>query len=650
MLSKQTKIPPLVIFSALFVFLFTNLFSFFIFNHIPRVHDEIANLFQAKIFKLGKLYVTSPCEKDFFQFTHVINNGKWYSQYTPGYPLLLLIGLLVGAPWIVNPVLASISIIFFYFIGRELYSEKVGVLASVLGSISIWFLLMSSTMMSHPSSLFFTSFFLLFLFRSLKKPSMVNGLLAGAGWGMSFLVRPYNAVLISLPFLAYFSFKFVKDRKPRLKNFVALSLVILISISLLMVYNQVTNGHPLRMGYVVRYGDDHGLGFGKKGYTETPHTPLLGAVNVGRYIAALNKDLFGWPISSFLALLPLLWLTKIRPEERRKDLLLASGFFSLLIGLFFYWGTFVFIGARMCYETIAILILLSARGLTELPRLISLRFKKLKLPLINKAVVGVLIIFALHGFGFHLRKWVWPEEREWYFDGFAHDFAGVTNRIQRTIKSLVNEKSVVIIKFIYHPFKYFPYGWWGSGFLYNDPLLKGNVVYAMDRSDENRKIFHCFPERKIYLYFGTLEKGMLLPLALEGGKLVYGKPLSIPFSGKKYVELVQSPLSFYRLYSAQFRDFLLSLYLKEDFLKIDVSYLVEKGILCQKRKDYREASFCFEAALQVEKNPEVVSPLLNQLAACYLKVGEIAHFKKINEMTRNKKKPRIYNLIPERGI
>ena len=73
---KKINIPWPVFLSALFVFIFTNLFSYFIFDHTPHVHDEICYIFQAKIFKSGQLYVPSSCEKEFFDFAHMINNGK----------------------------------------------------------------------------------------------------------------------------------------------------------------------------------------------------------------------------------------------------------------------------------------------------------------------------------------------------------------------------------------------------------------------------------------------------------------------------------------------------------------------------------------------------------------------------------------------
>ena len=553
-------------------------------------------------------------------------------------------------PWLLNPILAALSIILFYLLGKELYSHKVGLLASILGAVSVWFLLMSSTMMSHTSSLFFTAFFLLFIFRSIKKPSVFNGLMAGLGLGMSFLIRPYSAVLISIPFLLYYSVHFLKNFKVRLKNVAVFSLIVLISISILLVYNQKTNGHPLRMGYIVRYGEDHGVGFEREGYTGVPHTPLLGAQNIINYFKSLSRDIFGWPISSFFALLPLLWLLLVDPDNRKKDLLLVSGFFTLLVGLYVYWGTNVFVGARMVFETLPIFIILSARGVIELPRLLSSKFKGVDSLHVKKAVVVVLVFFTIYAFAFHMRQWVWPKDTEWYFDGFANNFAGVTPRIHQTLKPKLSDKSVIIFKLLYHPYEYFPYGWWGSGFLYNDPELKGNIIYALDQGDKNKELFNCFPERNFYLYVGTIEKGMLVPLKKEGNEIIYGKSINSDEYDQNSIELIHDPFEFYNVYSSEFRDFLSSLYKNKNISEIDVAYLVEKGTLCEAQKRYKEASLYFEAALQIEKNPEVVSPILNHLVSCYLKAKEYVFAKMINEGISNFKKPRIYGLIPEKGF
>jgi asparagine N-glycosylation enzyme membrane subunit Stt3 len=89
--------------------------------------DNIDQVFHAKIFLNGHLTVPSHQYKEFFDFTHNINNGKWYSEYPPGHTFTLMLGLLLGAPWIVNPLLGSLSIVLFYLIGREVFDEKIGV-------------------------------------------------------------------------------------------------------------------------------------------------------------------------------------------------------------------------------------------------------------------------------------------------------------------------------------------------------------------------------------------------------------------------------------------------------------------------------------------------------------------------------------------
>jgi hypothetical protein len=648
---KNIKIPWLVIICALFVFVFTNLFSYFIFDHTPHVPDEIEYVFQAKIFKSGRLYAPSPCEKEFFDFAHMINNGKWYSQYTPGHPLLLLLGLLIHAPWLINPFLAALSIILFYLLGKEIFNNQIGVLAAVLGAISIWFLLMSSTMLSHTSCLFFTSLFLLFFFRSIKKPSVLNGLFAGIGLGMAFLIRPFSAVLISIPFLIYFVFVLLKDLRKRIKNALVLALAIFAFISVLLIYNQITNGHPLRMGYIVSHGEEHSIGFGRTGYTDIPHTPFLGSTKIGESMLAINKYLFGWPLSSFLAILPLLWIARMRPDYRKKDLLLAAGFISLTVGLYFYWGIQIFIGARMYFETIPILLLLSAHGISEIPQLVSSKWKKFDRLKVKKVTAGILIIFTVYAFSVSFPRWIWPPDNEWNYFTFAKNLCRTSPNINNTLKQLPLGKSVVIMKFLYFPFEFEPHKWWwGSGFQYNDPQLKGNIIYAHNRDNENIRLFDCFPERNFFLYLGTLNKGMLIPLKKEENQLIYGKPICSDKHGKKYIELIDNPKKLFTIYSSGFEDFLDNIYKQNRPFEINVAYLIKMANLSLEQGKYDEASYYLEAALQLEKRPKIRMPLLTLLSRCYFKTGMYAEAKKIMKNISDFKNPKLYRIFPEKGF
>lgn len=647
---KKLQIPWPVVVCALSVFILTSLLSYFLFDHIPHVHDEIGYLFQAKIFKLGKLFMPSPPAKEFFDFPHIINNGRWYSQYTPGYPFLLLLGLILGAPWILNPLLASLSVVLFYFLGKEIFNKTVGLLASILGTISIWFLLMSSTMMSHTCCMFFLSLFLLFLFRSIKNPSAANGIFAALSLGMGLLIRPYTSFLVSFPFLVFYTVNQWLKIKFTAKNIAAFTLTMTLVLSILMAYNTATNGNPLRMGYIVCYGKEVLPGFGISGCYNLIHTPYQGMLNTGLYLKSLNTYLFGWPSSLFLALFPLVILGRFRPDYRKKILLLSSGFMCLMVGYFFYWGTVETIGPRFYFEGIPFLILLSALGIYELPHFLSSIFKKLNTEKINRVVIAGLIVLAAYGFFYRFPRLIWPPEPQWFYDTYAENYAGVTPKINYTLRSIPITNAVVSMKMIHSHTPFFQHGSWGSGFLYNDPELRGEIIYARELERKAGELLGAYPSRKHYVYFGTLKKGFLIPRKKESDQIFYGEP--IPFSGgdQKDIELLTDPKELYKIYSPDFKDFLEELYAQEDLLRVDTSYLIKSGHRFKSLGNYRTAAFFYEATLQLEQNPENRYEALNHLSPCYMKLGKGDDAKKIFAALKDRDNPKLFHLFPERGF
>jgi hypothetical protein len=649
---KEPAIPLPVILAAAFVFIVSNLFSYFIFEHIPHINDEIDYVFQAKVFLSGRLYASSPCGKEFFDFPHMINNGRWYSQYPPGFPFLLMIGLAANLSWIINPLLAALAILLFYYLGKEIYDCRTGIYAALLGAISPWILLMSATMLSHTSSLVFTALFLLFLFRGIKKPSVQNGILAGTALGIALLIRPYNAVLFSLPFLVYYGVHLIRDFRARSKNGLAFASALILFAGMLLTYNQLTNGHPLRMGYVVSYGEGVLPGLGHAPISGHALTPLVGVENIWAYLKAVNSDLFGWPLSSFLALLPLLWIWRIDPKGRKKDLLLAAGFLSLLAGFFFYWGTFLLMGARLIFEGATLLALLSARGIAQLPGLLGQISRNLQPKATAKIMAVVLAAFIFYAFAYYFPRFLWPPHQEWYFNRYDHDFGGTTARLHRAVCDLGLKKAVIVLKFLQSPPPLFPDGGWGSGFLHDDPDLKSQIIYARAAGDSWDNLMSCFPGRDFYLYVGTLDKGMLLPLEKEGGHILHGQALPPAEKSRRAIALVQNPKSFFRVYSPEFANFLERVYREQDVAEIDASRLAELGRLNQTQGHFREAAFYFEAALQVENEPETRRVLLDLLIPCYFKTGQAREAKIISRYMEkvhyNERK--LYAVFPERGF
>jgi hypothetical protein len=645
----QGRIPVIVVLSALFVFVATNAISWVVLRHIPHINDEIGYLFQAKIFSLGRLYVPSPCGGSGFSFTHVINNGRWYSQYPPGFPLILLLGLAAGAPWIVNPLLATASILVFYRLGREMYGEKEGRLAAVLGALSPWFLLTSSTMLSHTASMLFFALFLLFLFKSLKAPTLLNGLVAGSSLGLAFLIRPYNVVAVSAPWVLYYGFRSLKRRQPAWRSLLGFGTMLLLAVACLMVYNQMTNGHPLRMGYIVKYGEDHGIGFGRAGFTGIPHTPGHGLYLTGENLAAINKYLFGWPLSSLIFLAAFVVPLK---EERKKaavDLLTVLSFLSLALALFIYWGNFVFIGARMYFEGLPLLLLMTVRGIHKTPALLRRPFPRLRPPVVNKSLAWGLGFSTLFAFVVTFPRWIAPPFTRSPNIYMAENFQDVTDRIQNTLARLPLGDSLVIMKFLFSRNMNFPDGHWGSGFLYNDPRLENRIIYAKDTGEARTDLLRCYPGRKAYLFVGTLDKGLLLPLRLQDNALQYGEPITYVPEDSRTIHLVAKPQDLFTVYAPAFRARLDALLAKLPPDALDGPKLWQLADEARAKGDFGAAAFFLEAALQIENEQSVRERLLGDLAFDYLKTGERADALEIMRKVQEEP-PRFYDVLPPRGF
>jgi hypothetical protein len=424
----------------------------------------------------------------------------------------------------------------------------------------------------------------------------------------------------------------------------------LLVLCVLMAYNAATNGDPLLMGYIVCYGKEVLPGFGISGCYNLIHTPYQGTLNTGIYLKSLNTYLFGWPFSLVLALFPLIILGRFKPDERKKILLLFFGFICLMVGYFFYWGTVETIGPRFYFEGIPFLILLSALGLYELPRFISSRFKKLNTDTINRVLIAGMIVLAAYGLFYRFPLLIWPSEPEWFYDTYAENFAGVTPKIDHTFRSLPLTNAVVSLKMIHSHTPFFQHGSWGSGFLYNDPELRGEIIYARELEERAGELLKAYPEREHYIYFGTLKKGFLVPRKLEKNQIFYGK--SIHFSGgdSKDIELLSDPLALYQVYSPDFKLFLEELYTQNDLLNIDTAFLIKSGHRSKDSGDYRKAAFFYEAALQLEQNPENRYLALNHLSPCYMNLGKGDDAKKIFTALRDLDKPKLFNLFPEKGF
>ncbi len=459
-----------------FVFLFANLISFIAFQHKPHLDDTIAQLFHARIFAQGKLYWSAPSFPEFFDRGHIVlDNGRWYSQYPPSHPAILTLGVLIGMPWIINPLLGALAVIIFYFLGKELFDKKTGRIAALLGTLSPFLLFMSSEYMNHASALLFLSCFILFFFQMLRKHSFLSALLAGSFLGLAVNVRPLSALAISTPLIIYSLFLVFRNFKQYFSRLILLGLGTAFFIGILLYYNYLTNGDPFTFGYIARWGSDHGLGFGRSGWGPI-HTPLRALLSTSEDLNALNRFLFEWPIPSLIFIALLFGSGQVK----RKEYLLLTIIFAPVVAYFFYWYHGILFGPRWEYETLGALVVLSSYGILILPDFI---INKLNIPTTRERITYGMKTILIICFTSMVLIAI-PTLTRYYATGFKSTrFPTIEQANKLKLKNAV----VVTPKLIY-----------ASAFGGNQLDLKGDVVYVRDLPPLLPLLRNSYPDRNFY--------------------------------------------------------------------------------------------------------------------------------------------------------
>jgi hypothetical protein len=491
-----------------FTFVVTNLVSLLVFQHMPHIQDSIAQVFQARIFASGRLYLPAMPFPDFFDYTHVINipgstghpasgfavegwpgaAGRWYSQYPFLHPLLLALGVLVGMPWVINPLLGALTAPAIYLLGRELYDERTGRVAALLSCLSPFLFNMSAEYMNHTSALLFVTLFLLFYARTAGLGGRPAGrwhqaVLAGVMIGLVVNIRPYTAAALCLPFAGYGVYLMVREPRRFAGRFALMVLAAAAVSSLSLLYNWLTNGHPMLFGYVVKWGAAHEIGFGRAGWGEG-HTPLRGLLNTGNDWNMVNKALFEWPLP---ALLPILVPFAAGTRDRR-DWLLGGSFLCLSAAYFFYWYHGGVFGPRFLFEASAALLLLAARGGLGLGALVQRTFGQSgfdgrKAGLFLGRIVPLLVL-SMVAVGL-------PPLFEKYWG-----YNEVDGRVVRNVRKAGLRNALVFCANL------------GNGFTTNRLDLEGDVVYAKNYRLLNSALTLRYPGRACWY----ANKDTLVPL------------------------------------------------------------------------------------------------------------------------------------------
>jgi hypothetical protein len=361
-----------------------------VFDHMPHVEDEMAYVWQAQVFSQGKLTLPTPPDAKSLMVPFIVDyHGQRFGKYPPGWPMALAFGLLLHARDWVNPILAGLGLWLTYRLGKKLFDERIALLAGFLTLTSPFFLLNSSSLLSHPWSLFLSLAFALAwldtfnsvqhapqgtmkgiheeksfdsLARFVFKGSPVKWLtvsVAGLSLGLLALTRPLTAVGVGLPFFIHGIILLVRgDRAARI-HVLAIGLLAVFVAALIPLWQFAVTGNPLLNPYTLWWPYDK-VGFGP-GFGSEPggHNLTWATINLNSSLNSGWGDFFGWGHVSWLFLPFGLWAL----GRDAHKWLMASVFPSLLLIYTTYWVGSNLFGPRYNYEGFYSLTLVSAAGM-----------------------------------------------------------------------------------------------------------------------------------------------------------------------------------------------------------------------------------------------------------------------------------------------
>lgn len=468
-------------------FWLTALISADIFERIPHVEDEAAYLFQAQVFAQGQLSVATPPYRESYWSPFVIDfEGRRFGKYPPGYPLLLSIGVRAGAPWAINAMLGALTLWVVALLGRKVFSPQAGLLAAALGLTCPVFLAMSSSLLSHATSIFFITLFLWGFAGMLQESSKKSptgkrhfAVITGLTLGYVIITRPYDAIGVGFPFALYLLFRSIRGDREILRQGLITAITVLFVSLMLPVYWYWLTGNVIQSPYRFVWPYDRpgfGSDVGVKGYTLS-----IGLVHLKFNLQALASSFLGWPgyLNIFFTLIPIL----VRPRDTWIRLMLA-GIVSLVALHLTYW----YYGGqdagfpRYYYAAIPMLLLLTAQGIETLATGLNALSKRglgrvgFGRPVLYLALVGLVVYNGLVFLPPNLTAF--------------HGKSGIVAAPLQVVQDAHITNAVVFVTDV---------GLWTDFavfFAANNPTLDGDIVYAIYRNDQlAHAVRSLYPDR-----------------------------------------------------------------------------------------------------------------------------------------------------------
>src|SRR5258708_27202672 len=122
------------------------------FHGFPFSGDEYSMSLQAQIFSKGPLATLAPPHPSLLYVDHVVIDDRVRSKYPPGCAALLALGLLAGAPWVVNPIAAVVTLAFLRRSARLAFGDRAALVTVVVAGGSPLFVFNAASLYAHAAA------------------------------------------------------------------------------------------------------------------------------------------------------------------------------------------------------------------------------------------------------------------------------------------------------------------------------------------------------------------------------------------------------------------------------------------------------------------------------------------------------------------
>ncbi len=446
--------------------------QFSIFDDLPHVSDATSHVFQARIFAGGHLTAPlPPCYDAFYQHNVVMSSvGMWHTKYFPGQALWLAPGFALRFGGLMMPLGWAIATWAFITILVRLHDESIALLAGSLFALSPMGLLLAGSYMSHTTFLMFALLAgerLLAGIKNVTRPALSWGM-AGLYGGFALLTRPQDMVIFLGPGLLLLAL-----RPPQLLHLLRRSLPWLLLgaapvLVCLLLWNHTLYGDWFSGGY--NFNTNHSLTpiiRDSIGFTAI-HTPKRALLFTLQTLWRFNQAALGWPLSFLFIPFALL-------ADRKSWGTAALTSIALVIALYalFPYQGFEY-EARYYTPALPFIAYLSARGIYTLRSGNKLR----------SGISALLAAFYLHGAFVYVPTYLWPK--------YSQDYEQVSPVLERTARAMKLHNALVLVPS--EPPDDFRYS---SGFVFNDPWLRKDIIYARSRDQSLECLIEAFPNRQI---------------------------------------------------------------------------------------------------------------------------------------------------------